>query len=455
MDNGIVGFGFFIWLIAFVTLVGLRGLNSITENLKASRAPPRAYDLLGYLTALLGMLIHNFTDVSMRFVSSGVYLGLLPGVIINLARGNAIWELHYKEDTVPPVQEQSSDSSMYRFLLWSVRILSLIGLVYVSYLIVSEFSDIQGPLRMAQGGENLQWWISWSILLGVVVFLTYSFANIILKGISVTVPVVIILMLFPLYYFWGWFKGDVYHNMAIFFSKQGKWEDAISYYRKVNKHNAYFIMPYYFTGNVFNDRFNMTRQYRPEWGDIDNIARDDFERAMDAYEKVRKIAPNYVQMHHQVGILNMKMHDYFNNQGKPDEAKKYLDKALARFELYHNLDPVFPYNYYRRAQVYIAKNELEKAEKEYLENINAPKCHIKGHLHESPEAYTNLANLRYVMGKVKESIGDYQRAIELNPGFEPAKRNLEILKQKFSINVVPEIPKKSMDADFEVPSKRK
>ena len=50
--------------------------------------------------------------------------------------------------------------------------------------------------------------------------------------------------------------------MAIFFSKQNKWDDAITYYRKVNKYNPYFIMPYYFTGNVFNDRFNMEKGQR-------------------------------------------------------------------------------------------------------------------------------------------------------------------------------------------------
>ncbi|MBI4656696.1 MAG: tetratricopeptide repeat protein [Elusimicrobia bacterium] len=452
MDNGIVGFGLYLWLIAFVTVVGLRGLNSLVKNLKGSRPPPVAYDLLGYITALLGMLAHNFVDVSMRFVSSGVYLGLLPGIIINLARGHALWELHYKDEKPDLSADKSGASPSYNGFLWMLRISALALLCYACFLIIGEFSKLQGPRNLYMvGGDVLQWWIGWIVLLSVVVFLGYAFAKIILKGVSLSVPAAIILMLLPLYYFWGWFKADVYHNMAIAFSKQGKWEDAITYYRKVNRHNPYFIMPYYFTGNVFNDRFNMTKQYRPEWGDKNEVARDDFERAMEAYEQAREIAPNYVQMHHQVGLLYMKMHDYLSRQGKTREAQEFLDKALARFNLYENLDPVFPYNYYRRAQIHIVRKELEKAEQEYLKHLKAGKCYREKekHMHESPEAYTNLANVRFVMGKTREAMEAYQRALELDPNFEPARRNYEALKQKYGVHPVKLAPTASpAERDF-------
>jgi tetratricopeptide (TPR) repeat protein len=237
--------------------------------------------------------------------------------------------------------------------------------------------------------------------------------------------------LLPVYYFWGWFKGDVYHNMAIFFSKQGKWEDAITYYKKVNHFNPYFIMPYYFVGNVFNDRFNMTSQYRPDWGDEKDVPRNDFERAMAAYETVRAIAPNYVQMHHQVGTLYMKMHDYSINQNRPKEASDYLDKALARLNLYENLDPVYPPNYYRKAQIYISRKDYASAEREYLRDIGAWKCYRKDHDHGTPEAYTYLGNVKYAMGGLKEAYEAYGKAVALNPLSQPAKTNYEALRQKF------------------------
>jgi tetratricopeptide (TPR) repeat protein/O-antigen ligase len=427
MDNGLIGMGLYLWIIAFVTVIGLRALGVLTENLKGERPPPVAYDLLGYLVALLGMLAHNFTDVSMRFVSSGVYLGLLPGVIINLARGHALWELHYKEEAHQPAA--AAPSKPWSWGLWAGRAAALAALLYTAFLVLNEFAGLQGPLRnYVAGGEILQWYISWMLLLACVGGAVYAFAGVLLRGLSPVVPVVIILTMFPLYHFWGWFKGDVYHNMAIFFSKQGKWEDAISYYQKVNKFNPNFIMPYYFTGNVFNDRFNMEKSYRPEWGDAKNTARDDFERAMDSYEKVRSIAPNYVQMHHQVGTLYLKMHEYHTRAGRTSEAAPYLDMALARFNLYENLDPVYALNYYRKAQVYIMRRDFAAAEREYLHNINGWRCYLKDHLHiEKPDAYVNLGNVQYAMGKLREAADSYQKALDIDPSFEQARRNLAIV----------------------------
>ncbi len=430
MDNGLIGMGLYLWVIMFVTVVGLRGLSTLTENLKGSRPPPLAYDLLGYLTSLLGMLAHNCTDVSMRFVSSGIFFGLLPGVIINLARGRALWELHYKEEAQPVRTESEKNAGSDGIFVWAVwlaRAAGVTGVLYAAYLVVSEFSGLQGPLRnYVASGEILQWYIAWAVMLLCAGYAVYAFCGTMLKGVSAAVPVVVLLTLFPMYYFWGWFKGDVYHNMAIYFSKQGKWEDAISYYTKVNKLNQFFIMPYYFTGNVFNDRFNMEKSYRPEWGDKKDEPRNDYDRAMDSYEAVRAMAPNYVQMHHQVGTLYMKMHDYMMKQGKPKEAEEFLDKALARFNLYENLDPVYPVNYFRKAQVYIMRNDLKSAEREYLNNINAWKCYVPGHNHGSAEAYTTLANVQYAQGKYGEAVTNYRKALEMDPNFEQARRNLPI-----------------------------
>ena len=439
MDNGVVGMGLYLWLIVFVTVVGLRGLSAHTENLKGARPPPVAYDLLGYLTALLGMLAHNFTDVSMRFVSSGVFLGLLPGVIINLARGHALWELHYKEEAQPsPLlsEKNAGQDGVFAWILWLARAAGVAGVAYLSYLVISEFSGLQGPLRnYGAGGEILQWYIAWALMLVCVGYAVYAFCGVMLKGVSPVVPAVVLLTLFPMYYFWGWFKGDVYHNMAIFFSKQGKWEDAISYYSKVNKLNQFYIMPYYFTGNVFNDRLNMEKAYRPEWGDSPGVPRDDYDRAMASYEAVRRIAPNYVQMHHQVGTLYMKMHDQMMRAGKPKEAQEFLDKALARFNLYEDLDPVYPVNYFRKAQIYIMRQDMKAAEREYLNNINAWKCYVPGHNHGTAEGYTVLANVQYALGKYGEAAANYRLALEKDPGFEQALRNLPVAQSRVPAGV--------------------
>ncbi|MEF3280163.1 MAG: O-antigen ligase family protein [Elusimicrobiota bacterium] len=456
LDNGIIGAGIFYWMIIFVTVTGLRAIRFTIET----REKEKAYDLLGYLVAFLGMLIHNFTDVSMRFVSSGVYLGLLPAVIINLSRGHALWEFHYMgTDLKNKIDEEKKN--LIKILL---GITAIIVIIWLAIKIIYEFSQLQGDVvMMKETGDIILYSLSWVILLFLCAYIAYVFSKIILKSFNIYVSIISLIFFmpisfFPVYYFWGWFKADVNHNMAIFFSKQGKWDEALGYYQKVVKYNSTFIMPYYFMGNVFTDRFDMRKQYREEWGDKNKVLRDDFERAFEMYEKVRSLAPNYVQMHHQVGVLYMKMAEYMRVQGKMEEALKYLDKAMNRFELYQNLDPVFAYNYLRRAQVWIFKNNFKKAEQEYLNYLNAWRCNehnflsaqkVYGKDHQGTgmsneykpkdiyphlcDVYTNLANLYFIQGDIKKSYENYLKALNINPEYEPAKRNIQAAKARLGI----------------------
>ena len=87
--------------------------------------------------------------------------------------------------------------------------------------------------------------------------------------------VLLVVMAWPLKIFWGYFMADVFHNRGIYFSKQGKWEDAIASYQKVVELNPNYIMAYYFMGNVYTDR----------WGP------GDIDRAMAEYEKVWRSRP--------------------------------------------------------------------------------------------------------------------------------------------------------------------
>ena len=432
LDNGLIGFGIYLWLIIFVITVGLRGLNSMTETLKGNRPPPAAYDLLGYLTALLGMLFHNFTDVSMRFVSSGVFLGLLPGVIINLARGQALWELHYREEKPDTSEVVKEGFGFYDYSLWALRAAAVAGVVYVAYLLTIEFSEAQGRLASyIMDGDILQWRIAWMVFLPVVLILAGAFININLKGLSRVVPLITLIVLLPIYYFWGWFKGDVYQHLGSYFDKQGKLEDSLSYYKRVMKLDPYFTKPYYYVANYYKDRFNMERQYRKDWGDENGIPRTDFDRAMSYYEALRALAPNYVQMHYQVGVLYMQMHDHYLAQGKTKEAAEYYDKALARLELSGDLDPIYPPNYYRKAQIYNSRLDYASAEREFLNDISAWKCFLPAHKHETPEDYTYLGNIQSAMGKYKEAYDSYGRALSMNPEFQPAKNKHAALKQQF------------------------
>jgi len=114
--------------------------------------------------------------------------------------------------------------------------------------------------------------------------------------------------------------------------------------------------------------------YNENWGDRDQVARNDYERALEAYDQVRASAPNYVQMHHQVGTLYLKRAEYEQGQGRSPEAEKFLDMALERFQLYRKHDPVFFPNYVRIAQIYMARRQYDKVAETYKAYLDADEC---------------------------------------------------------------------------------
>lgn len=477
-DNGILGFGIFIWLVYSTLVVGFRSLGQLTTTamLKDGRPPPRALDLIGVMVSFMGMLGHNCFDVSLRFVSSGVYLGLLSGFIVNLARGKALYELHAREADAPalPGEGASAWKTISEMLIWPLRLAAAGGVVYYAFFkgwsqlrqvplggMFGEFAMLQGPLaRVPGGGELLQWWIAWAVFAGCMLWLGWKMIRLCVLSENPVVPLLVLAMLAPLYQFWGYFKADIHHNVAIYFSKERQWEPAVGNYLIVNKLNPDFVMSKYFLGNVFNDRFNMTKAYLPNWGDTDNLPRDDYERAMYWYEEVRKLAPNYVQMHHQIGNLHLRRAEWATNNGRPEEAQKYLDMAMTRFKLYYQIDPVFAPNYYRMAQIHMIRRQFDLAVKDYQAYIDALRCSVDPSLLEKPwlrntilsyqnyeqldgqwthrhvgavnrmresaEAYTSMANALFMDNRFPEAEQAYRTALSYDTGFDMAKKNLEV-----------------------------
>jgi len=504
LDNGILGFGIFLWLVFSTLLVGARSLGQLTTSLtlKDGRPPPRAYDLTGLMVSFAGMLGHNFFDVSLRFVSSGVYLGLLSGMIVVVARGRALFERHPRAAAAPSAPaapaapgEAAAEpvwKTLAEFLIWPARLAAIGGIVYCAFLLdwkqlagapgsfsggmFGEFGSLMGPNSSRLiGGELIQWWSAWIVFAGSMLGLAYALIRLCLMSENPVVPMIVLVMLQPLYLFWGYFKADIHHNVAIYFSKERNWDAAIGNYLIVNKLNPDFVMAKYFLGNVFNDRFNMTKIYEPKWGDKDNVPMDDYERALYWYNEVRRLSPNYVQMHHQVGNLHLRRAQWAQdpaNHRPPEEVQHYLDLAINRFRMYEAIDPVFPPNFYRMAQVYILEHKFDDAIRTYERYIDAAACAADSgllakdflrntilsyqpyvmedgrwvHRHagswapkDAAEAYTSLANAHYLAeqngGKdlpnhLVAAEGYYKKALGFDPTFENAKRNLEIVYRK-------------------------
>lgn len=499
-DNGILGFGIFLWLILSTLTIGFRSLGQLTGALadKEGRPHPRAYDLTGLLVSFSGMLAHNFFDVSLRFVSSGVYLGLLSGTIVNVARGRALFELHPRpEEPSAPAAAGGGEppllQTLSEFVIWPARLAAVAGILYFAFGLewrrlapvvgfggmFGEFSSLVGPLsRVPAGGELLQWWLAWGVFAGCMLGLGYALVRLCLMSENPVVPMIALACLNPLYLFWGYFKADIHHNVAIYFSKERQWDAAIANYLIVDKLNPDFVMAKYFLGNVYNDRFNMTKIYNPNWGDKDNVPMDDYERALYWYNEVRRLSPNYVQMHHQVGNLHMRRAQWAAdpaNHRPPEEAEHYLDLAMTRFKLYRAIDPVFAPNYYRIGQIHMMRKQFDQAIATYRALIDAEKCAVEprllandllrrtilsyqlyvkeddawvhrhavympGETRAASEAYTSLANAHYmaeleskskdVAGHLQAAEKAYRKALSFEPAYENARRNLEVVYRK-------------------------
>ncbi len=529
MDEGLVGMGLWIWLI-LVTSVGIyKALDQATSH--RTRAgpskedkgfPEEVYYMLGLLSGFLGMLIHNITDVSMRFVSSGAPFWFLAGLNTSLVLYRPLPEKHLDLLALENKNPQLPESQFKKIALKALKLIVLFVTAVVAIRILREFEWCQ----MRDGINNLNemphFFITWALFLICWGTSVWWFIRIAVGASRIKTMVTLGIGALTLIPFWGFFVGDVNHNRAIFFSKQGiwnrapeydstaagfppdyrqmyagrgggSWEEkttlsecldflfpdrvwrrkgiggALEHYEEVNRLRPDFIMAYYFRGNVYNDWGSQMASRSNEafqkgdtaQGEIYRKRTDDlWNKSMAAYDQTRKLGPNYVQMHHQVGLIHQKWADFFYNlaplaerYGKKDLALEYrkssrehLMSALHQYELYYKIDPVYDQNFYRQAQVYIQLGELDKAEQIYLDYIDGKECkkpyqqifgglYIESsstptdrydlaspqHAHDTskpthPEAWTILGDFyQYIKPSPEKAEAAYKRAVELRP----------------------------------------
>lgn len=471
-DEGLLGFGVFIWVIVSFSLLGVRALRQFVQGRtiassesgnRSASDDPRAFYMLGVLAAFWGMLVHNLMDVSLRFVSSGIFLWLLAGLIGAMAVHDPLPETE-SIDMEPPGEGDSptTEPSPHPMgILMVGRFITVVLYGFLAFNILRQFHDAQGVLPYP-AGEQLLWLIAWLALLATILTVLWGVLKISLSLKHLYGLVILWLLLPPLHIFWGYFMADVYHNRGIFYSKQQNWDNALDSYRQVIRLNPNYIMAYYFMGNVYTDR----------WGP------GDVDRAMIEYHRAWALAPNYVQSHHQAGLVFLKKgtdhrrtFDEWRTKGRLAEASQALQEAQAAwqqalfyFQKYHDIDPVFDANYSRMAWVHIqlaeiarlqgqgsaAEDHLNRAQDAYCESLEGRICcdphndvlrehwkrvpclaevsqdKVKGsgqpHRHLSVEMFENLGHLFLMRKRFDEGLTAYHNALALDPN------NIRLLK---------------------------
>jgi tetratricopeptide (TPR) repeat protein len=490
-DEGIVGFGVLIWLIVTALVCGFKQLRWYSE----SRAPdpthkrkmmeiegdPRSYEVLGLLGAYIGALMHWFVDVSIRFVSSGIFSGLLPGALLAYARNH----------DEPVLAEPLLDYE--RWIRIAVAAMWTVVLLWLNVELV--------PQSMIQGGYTPPGQIKfWILLTGAGLYALIELLEIGNKqetdvrftdhykdvnpaafpARAILIPIVAAASIYGIGYFGNQFFADVHHNLAIFFSKESIWTKspiyeskimslppdirekyqntggALEHYKEVVQKNHAFPMALYFTGNVYNDwgsQVNGESMAARSKGDMEEAQRlkqkaiDMWDKAESAYNDTKKLAPNYVQTHHQMGLLYVKRAEQAAAWGDQALAQKYYDDALANFYKYKMLDPVFPPNYDRIVQILLMRGKIDESIALYKEAIYyndevARSIHNRPFSDRLAPLYVSLAKLYYnqIANKpnafnppapqVQEAIKYFRLATESDPKLLEAWKGLGFLLDK-------------------------
>ena len=107
----------------------------------------------------------------------------------------------------------------------------------------------------------------------------------------------------------------------------------------------------------------------------------------------------------------------FYSLGKLYTSKKDYPKAIQAYDKAIDLDPSSPDAFFNLGFLYYARKDYSKAEAMFLKVTELQPAYLD-------EAYFNLAVVQNLQGKKKESIGNLERALEVNPNNDRAKKYL-------------------------------
>lgn len=252
--------------------------------------------------------------------------------------------------------------------------------------------------------------------------------------------ILILMTIYLIHIFYGYFKADAIHSQAIQCSKANDFTQAIELYSQVIRKNPSFVMARYFRANNYNDRWQ----------------NDDPNKALAEYQNIWKLAPNYVQTKFLAGMLYTKLVVYFNNQiaqytkENNEELKQQAiikrDNCFRNAVYYYNqyklIDPIFPQTYYQLASLYAQSGHLDLAEKEYLEHINYPvKLQENPHnfytedwkqrrLTEYAQTCLYLGDLEFMMNKFDNAEKAFMESLKYIPNNANGLKNLSAVYMK-------------------------
>ncbi len=322
--TGTVGLIFFLYMIWFVLYGAWRALKA-----KEGKLDEQAYWLLGYTAAFFGICVHNAFDVSMRFVSTGLFFAVFAALVVRLSM------------PAQPVSDSQVPTDGPKWLLWTSRLLLAVGLGWLLWKGFSAFAQISGNVGAQGAGGWLVKMVGWMIFGGVLLGGAWVYLRAAWLSRWARVPLILLLSVWPLQFVYGFFLADHYYGLAAAFSARSSWEGALDFYQKAIEHNPFNVSYYQYRAYVLRSMMDLQRGYMPLKGDKKPATAEkplnDYERVLRDLSIVRRRAPNNALLYQAYGEFYYSYAVYYTKLSQTAELdyqrKEYEAKAIENMEL--------------------------------------------------------------------------------------------------------------------------
>lgn len=292
--SGTVGLALFLWMVFFVLYAGFRAL-------KARRAAPpgealnaqRAW-LLGYASAFFGILVHSFFDISMRFVSTGLFFAVFSAVLVRLA-------MPEKEEK-PAASVKPANAA----LMWGLRAALWGGVLWLGGYFIYGFAQTAGNVSAKGWGGVLLKAAAWGVFGLLTLWGAWTYARAARRARTAAAVFILLLSLWPMKFMYGFFLSDHYYGIAAEFSRRALFDGALEYYQKAIEHNPLYAPYRQYRAYILRQTADFQKSYSPVKGDVKSASAplsDDYERALRDLAAVRRNAPNHALLDQAYGEL--------------------------------------------------------------------------------------------------------------------------------------------------------
>ncbi len=216
----------------------------------------------------------------------------------------------------------------------------------------------------------------------------------------------------------------VEHNFCNYLKKENRLDQALELCKSAIGHNPNLADAYNTLGSV-------------------QLKQNDLTEAENNFQKSIELNPDYVMAYANLSIVKSK-------EGKPVDAAEFLTRAVEKdrigffdkkkqLDLYSNLAvESFKQKSYDIAEEFFRKSiEITPDNVDFQRNL-ALSLHLQGKSDDAikilldiirqkpniPEVYNSLGLIYAEQNNKQEAIVNFRKALQINPGFEPARNNL-------------------------------